>query len=322
MTERKVLNKYFPPEYDPSKIPRKPKAYRSRSFSLRTMAPFNMRCNTCSGYIYKAKKFNSRMETAEGETYLGLRVYRFYIKCPTCCAEIVYKTDIENQDYVIESGAKRNFEALRTAEKQEERKELEEEEEEKANPMKALEKRTQKTRNDMNILEALEDLKELNKRHANLGLADKALEMIQNDRQLLKDEAQAIAEAQEKADEEYVRSVFSKDIITQSSTEDIPSTSGTSKSSNAAFKNPLKRIQHTLISDEIKCKSQKLQLKGIVKKVTPKSIQPTVDMLVIDNLASIDKPVTINAEPLTSTSSALSSLFSYGGSDSNSDNDS
>jgi Saf4/Yju2 protein len=49
------------------------------------------RCNTCGEYIYKGKKFNSRKETVENENYLGLHIFRFYIKCPRCIAEIAFK---------------------------------------------------------------------------------------------------------------------------------------------------------------------------------------------------------------------------------------
>jgi len=52
------------------------------------------RCNTCGEYIYKGKKFNSRKETVENETYLGLHIFRFYIKCPGCIAEIAFKVSI------------------------------------------------------------------------------------------------------------------------------------------------------------------------------------------------------------------------------------
>lgn len=52
MSERKVLNKYFPPDFDPSKIPRL-KLAKDRQYVVRLMAPCNMKCTTCSEYIYK-----------------------------------------------------------------------------------------------------------------------------------------------------------------------------------------------------------------------------------------------------------------------------
>ena len=55
MSERKVLNKYYPPDFDPSKIP-KVKGNRNATFIIRVMAPCNMRCTTCGEYIYKVDK--------------------------------------------------------------------------------------------------------------------------------------------------------------------------------------------------------------------------------------------------------------------------
>ena len=54
MSERKVLNKYYPPDFDPSKIP-KCKEPRNKTFGIRLMAPCNMRCSTCGEYIYKVQ---------------------------------------------------------------------------------------------------------------------------------------------------------------------------------------------------------------------------------------------------------------------------
>jgi hypothetical protein len=44
------------------------------------MSPFSMRCESCGEYIYKGKKFNARKETVEGEMYLNIKIYRFYIR--------------------------------------------------------------------------------------------------------------------------------------------------------------------------------------------------------------------------------------------------
>lgn len=163
MSERKVLNKYYPPDFDPSKIPRVRQA-KNRQFTVRLMAPFNMKCKTCGEYIYKGKKFNARKEDVDNENYLGIRIYRFYIKCTRCLSEISFKTDPASTDYVIEAGATRNFMALKLAEEQAQREVDAEKEEERTNPMKLLENRTKASRGEIEMVEALEELKELNKR--------------------------------------------------------------------------------------------------------------------------------------------------------------
>ena len=48
------------------------------------------RCKTCGEYIYRGKKFNARKEDVIGKYYLGIQIYRFYIKCTKCLAEITF----------------------------------------------------------------------------------------------------------------------------------------------------------------------------------------------------------------------------------------
>ncbi|XP_057339340.1 splicing factor YJU2 [Microplitis mediator] len=203
MSERKVLNKYYPPDFDPSKIPRM-KLARNRQYTVRLMAPFNMRCKTCGEYIYKGKKFNARKEDVEGSDYLGIRIYRFYIKCTRCLQEISFKTDPQNTDYEIEAGATRNFMALKLAEEQAQREEDEKNEEEASNPMKLLEKRTQQSKQELELLESLEELKDLNRRQQTIDY-DQMLQ--QYDTQAVR---QRTLKEQEELDEEYVKSVFNK----------------------------------------------------------------------------------------------------------------
>lgn len=167
MSERKVLNKYYPPDYDPALIP-KLRLAKDRQYVIRVMAPFHMRCKTCGNYIYKGTKFNARKETVQNDDYIGLRIFRFYIKCTKCVAEITFKTDPENMDYSIEHGATRNFEAEKLLEQQEKKLKLQQEEDE-SNPMKMLEMRTRDSKREMELMENLEELRDLNQRNAKLN---------------------------------------------------------------------------------------------------------------------------------------------------------
>lgn len=165
------------------------------------MAPFNMRCVTCGEYIYKGKKFNARKEDVENETYLGIRIYRFYIKCTRCLQEISFKTDPQNTDYEIEAGATRNFMALKLAEEQALRELQEAKEEEASNPMKLLENRTEQSRNEIELLESLEELKDLNTRHENIDY-EALLHQY--------DPAESVQQREERLarlDEEYVKTI-------------------------------------------------------------------------------------------------------------------
>jgi len=204
MSERKVLNKYYPPDFDPSKIPKcKIPGGRNKTFVIRLMAPCNMRCTTCGEYIYKGRKFNARKEDVEDMDYLGLRIYRFYIKCTACVSEICFRTDPENTDYVLESGATRNFEALHRAQQQAEDEAEAYKEELASNPMKLLEERTLASKNEMELVEALEELRELNKRTVKV---DYNTMLTKYD-----DIRQAVIDKEEAEDEEFVKAVFSKE---------------------------------------------------------------------------------------------------------------
>ena len=72
-----------------------------------------MRCDTCGHFLKIGTKFNMRKEIVDEENYLGIEVHRFYFKCAKCCAQITFKTDPKNSDYVIETGATRNYEPWR-----------------------------------------------------------------------------------------------------------------------------------------------------------------------------------------------------------------
>jgi hypothetical protein len=167
MSERKVLTKYYPPDFDPSKIERRrgPKQTGPKVQTVRLMAPFSMKCTSCGEYIYKGRKFNARKETTE-EKYYAITIFRFYIRCTRCSAEITFKTDPKNMDYECERGAKRNFEPWREAklaeETEEERLDRLEREENERDAMKDLEQKTLDAQTEMRIADALDDVRTRN----------------------------------------------------------------------------------------------------------------------------------------------------------------
>ena len=219
MSERKVLTKYYPPEFDPSKITRTPRHLRPtgpRLTKVRLMAPFSMKCTSCGEYIYKGRKFNAQKETTE-EKYLSINIFRFYIKCTRCSAEITFKTDPKNMDYTSERGARRNFEMWRDGKEGEieetdeqrldrlEREDAEADELEERNAMAELEAKMDESKREMKIADALDEIRTRNARidrgeKGGLGV-DEALASVRD----LAEEERLRAE---KEDEERVAKAF------------------------------------------------------------------------------------------------------------------
>lgn len=108
MSERKSINKYYPPDYDPSKIPKKKKSGAPATLKVRLETPYSMRCTRCNEYISKARKFNAKKEFTK-EMYLKTKIYRFHITCPRCNNNITFKTSPQTAGFVPEEGAVRNY---------------------------------------------------------------------------------------------------------------------------------------------------------------------------------------------------------------------
>ncbi|CAM0881507.1 unnamed protein product [Alopecurus aequalis] len=211
MGERKVLNKYYPPDFDPAKIPRR-KQPKNQQIKVRMMLPMSIRCGTCGTYIYKGTKFNSRKEDCIGETYLGIQIFRFYFKCTRCSAEITFKTDPQNSDYTVESGASRNFEPWRAEDEVVDKEKRKREDEEMGDAMRALENRANDSKQDMDILAALEEMRSMKSRHAGVSV-DQMLEILKHSAHLK--EEKTVAELDEE-DEELIKSITfrnSKDYV-------------------------------------------------------------------------------------------------------------
>jgi hypothetical protein len=169
MGERKVLNKYIPADFDPQLVPRGKKP-KDGLVPVRMMLPFTIQCSTCSSFLYRGRKFNSKKEPVQGINgkYLGIQRFRFYIKCGDCSKPMTFLTDPKNADYEMESGGTRNYEVWHDERKTNEEFEKQLEEDEKMDSMKALENRVAESQREMAELDALEEIRAMNQRHVGL----------------------------------------------------------------------------------------------------------------------------------------------------------
>lgn len=247
MAERKVLNKYYPPDFDPAKIPRR-RQPKNQQMKVRMMLPMSIRCNTCGNYIYKGTKFNSRKEDVVGETYLGIQIFRFYFKCTKCSAELVMKTDPQNSDYVVESGATRNFEPWRAEDEAVENDSNKRKAEEMGDAMKSLENRTLDSKREMDILAALDEVKSLKSRHASVNI-DTVLEALQQQRTTEEEEKKL-----EEEDEALIKSIVfhgSKDYVRRIEDEDLDDDDGDfNKTCNANSETSIHEAKKTRVVNE------------------------------------------------------------------------
>ncbi|KAL3503022.1 hypothetical protein ACH5RR_037471 [Cinchona calisaya] len=215
MGERKVLNKYYPPDFDPAKIPRR-RQPKNQQVTVRTMLPMNIRCNTCGSYIYRFTKFNSRMENVTGETYLGIHIRRFYFKCTNCSAEMTYLTDPRNSDYVVECGATRNFEPWHAVDEEIDNEKWKRDAEEMGDAMKSLENRMLDSKREMDNLAALDELKSMKSTQTTVS-GDAMLEVLQRaneekERKMIEEDEALTRSVFMGSSERYVRRIDDEDI--------------------------------------------------------------------------------------------------------------
>ncbi|KAF4996793.1 hypothetical protein FGRMN_4269 [Fusarium graminum] len=214
MSERKVLQKYYPPDFDPSALEgrRGPKQSGPRVQAVRIMAPFSMRCTRCGCFIYKGRKFNSRKVTPPDEKYLGIQIIMLHIRCTGCSSEIILKTDPKNNDYAMVSGAVRNNEPWRNRETENEgdeerldrleREEAEAAGEEEKNAMEELEAKNLDAQREMAAADALDEI-----RHRNARINRSEKEGVDFSDTIIRTEDQE-RERQEKEDDEAAKKAF------------------------------------------------------------------------------------------------------------------
>lgn len=116
MAERKATNKYYPPDWDPSKgsVNRHNKSHplraRARKIDegilvVRFEMPFNIWCQKCNNHIGMGVRFNA--EKSKVGAYYSTPIYKFRMKCHLCDNFIEIQTDPGKLDYSISSGARK-----------------------------------------------------------------------------------------------------------------------------------------------------------------------------------------------------------------------
>ncbi|KAL4648557.1 coiled-coil domain-containing protein 130 [Arapaima gigas] len=120
MGERKGVNKYYPPDFDPAKHGSlngywntHPLRERARKLSqgiliIRFEMPYNIWCDGCKNHIGMGVRYNA--EKKKVGNYYTTPIYRFRMKCHLCVNYIEMQTDPATCDYVIVSGAQRKEE--------------------------------------------------------------------------------------------------------------------------------------------------------------------------------------------------------------------
>ncbi|PVU94769.1 hypothetical protein BB561_002270 [Smittium simulii] len=107
MAERKAQNKYYPPDWEPSKgsinkyVGQHPLRDRARKLHegiliIRFEMPFNIWCNGCIRFNAQKKKIGN---------YFSTPILSFKMKCCFCSSWFEIHTDPKNQKYIVVSGA-------------------------------------------------------------------------------------------------------------------------------------------------------------------------------------------------------------------------
>ncbi|KAL5250481.1 hypothetical protein ACHWQZ_G016275 [Mnemiopsis leidyi] len=119
MGERKAVNKYYPPDWDPSKggldkyHGQHPLRERASKLHLgilviRFEMPFNIWCGGCNNHIGMGVRYNA--EKKKIGMYYTTPIWQFRMKCHLCDNYIEMHTDPKNFDYIVASGGRRKEE--------------------------------------------------------------------------------------------------------------------------------------------------------------------------------------------------------------------
>lgn len=118
MADRKAINKYYPPDWDPSKgsVNRYKKSHplrdRARKIDqgilvVRFEMPFNVWCLKCNNHIGMGVRYNA--EKSKVGSYYTSPIHQFRMKCHLCDNYFVIQSEPSKFDYTIISGARRQI---------------------------------------------------------------------------------------------------------------------------------------------------------------------------------------------------------------------
>ncbi|KXS17483.1 DUF572-domain-containing protein [Gonapodya prolifera JEL478] len=175
MADRKNVNKYYPPDWDPSKgsintymgsHPLRERAKRLKTegiLVIRFEMPFNIWCGGCGNHIGMGVRYNAQKKKVGN--YYSTPILQFRMKCHLCDNWIEITTDPKNAEYVVTAGARRKNEEY-TAEDAEVLNLVSAEEREKlaTDPMYRLEhqkKDSSKVEDLKPVLERLQDISDI-----------------------------------------------------------------------------------------------------------------------------------------------------------------
>ncbi|KND02084.1 uncharacterized protein SPPG_02585 [Spizellomyces punctatus DAOM BR117] len=120
MADRRATNKYYPPDWDPSKgsintyVGQHPLRERARKLDqgiliIRFELPFNIWCTSCNNHVGMGVRYNA--EKKKVDMYYSTPIWSFRMKCHLCSGWIEIRTDPKNSEYVIVSGARKREES-------------------------------------------------------------------------------------------------------------------------------------------------------------------------------------------------------------------
>ncbi|KAF9135255.1 hypothetical protein BGW39_003935 [Mortierella sp. 14UC] len=125
MADRKATNKYYPPDWDPSKgsinkhVGQHPLRDRARKLDqgiliVRFELPYSIWCNGCNKSAATGVRYNAEKKTIG--KYYSTPILSFRMKCHLCSNWFEIQTDPKNSAYKVTAGARRKMDDFSEAE--------------------------------------------------------------------------------------------------------------------------------------------------------------------------------------------------------------